>query len=312
MGNSEKKYIACDIGGTKIDAILFDGSGKILSHVIAPGGTILEIGMDAAADRYVRAIEDLLERGQTPRADAMYGAIACAGYSHGALKKILRQRIGAVDTMLIESDGPCLISGMLGHRDGAAMICGTGSSLCVRREGKSHYIGGWGYLVDSCGSGFILGRDAVRRAIREHDGRLPHTEMTELLERKCGEPVWEHLQKLYDGGRAYFASMADVVFEARANGDTAAAEIFNAGARDLADLALAARREFGCGYDLVLNGGIFAHYPEYSAAVTALCPPDVRVQMADVPPVYGAATEALALTGDAPDARFRENFFSEY
>lgn len=305
-------FAACDIGGTKIDAILFDETGRVLRRVVRPGGTVLELGLDEALRRYETAFSELFAAAGDRRIEAFYGGIACSTFTDGALEKNLRARFPEPVRMRIESDGPCLISSKLGHADGASMICGTGSSLCVRHGDDYHYIGGWGWVIDSCGSGFVLGRDAVRRVIRAHDGRLSPTLMTELLEKKCGEPVWDHIGKLYAGGRAYFATMASVVFEARAAGDPAAAEVFNSNVRDLADMAAAAYREFGGGYDLILNGGIFTHYPEYAAALQALCPPGVRTELADMPPVFGGAAEALYDAGLSLTPEFRQNFLSSY
>lgn len=308
----QRLFAACDIGGTKIDAVLFDAEGHLLRRVVRPGGTVLELGFDVAVARYLAAMRELFAAADGRPIAAFYGGIACATFTEGALPRVLREELPEPAVMRIESDGPCLISGRLGHADGASMICGTGSSLCVRHGDEYHYIGGWGWVIDSCGSGFILGRDAVRRVIRAYDGRLPATMMTGLLEKKCGEPVWEHIGKLYAGGRAYFASMAEVVFEARAAGDPAAIEIFNSNVKDLADMAAAAYREFGHGYELILNGGIFTHFPEYAAVLQALCPPGVRTVMAELPPVYGGAVEALYDAGLTPTPDFRYNFLSGY
>ena len=72
---------------------------------------------------------------------------------------------------------------MLGHVDGASMICGTGSSLYFRKGDSYSYTGGWGYLIDSCGSGYVLGRYAIQAAVRAHDGRAEPTILCELLEK---------------------------------------------------------------------------------------------------------------------------------
>lgn len=293
MNGTDKKIFACiDVGGTKTEALLFTGDGTVLDHFFEPGGTVIDLGFDEASDRYVRTAERL-KKAAGGYLDHFYASIAAYDYTRGALDEDFRRKVDGIGKIRLEGDGPCLISAILGHNDGASMICGTGSSLCVRKGNEYHHIGGYGFLFDSCGSGYVLGRDAVRAVLRAHDGRRQPTVMAELIEKKCGESVFDHLDKFYYGGRAYIASMASVVFEARKMGDPVAERIFNTGARELAELAFAATGELGNEYRLILNGGIFANYPEYARAVSALCPEGVTTVTSDLPPIMGAAAEAL-------------------
>lgn len=304
-------FAAFDVGGTKTDAVLFDEHGNILNHIIDPGGAPIDVGVARSAEIYSSTLERLMSVSDGC-ADVFYGGIAGSNYCHGEVERLMRERFPQIGKMRIESDGPCLISGMSGHIDGASMICGTGSSLCVRHGDSYHHVGGWGHLIDSCGSGYVLARCALQRVLRAHDGRLSATLMSELVEQRLGAPAWDSIDSLYAGGRPYIASLASVVFEARRMGDAAAAEIFEYGARELAELAFTAYRELKKPFDLVLNGGIFTHFPEYTNAVIALCPGEANVFMSDVPPVYGCAVEALWDAGLEPDAEFKRRFLDGY
>jgi tRNA G37 N-methylase Trm5 len=71
-------------------------------------------------------------------------------------------------------------------------------------------------------------------------------------------------------------------------------------------------REEGGPFDLIFNGGIFKNYPEYSDAVKAMAPKDMRIFFAEVPPVYGGAVEALYDIGIVADEAFRERFLHDY
>ena len=62
--------------------------------------------------------------------------------------------------------------------------------------------------------------------------------------------------------------------------------------------------------DVVFNGGIFTHFPEYAEAVRALSPAGVRAIFSDVPPVYGCAVEAMADLGLTADGSFRSAFLA--
>jgi N-acetylglucosamine kinase-like BadF-type ATPase len=302
---------AFDVGGSKTDSVLFNERGEILARVKGEGGNPLERGIDNAAAHYAAILNKLFLEGtgdETAPIDALYGAVAAKEYFGSGLEDRLSVLLPRVRRLRIEGDGCALISGMLGHRDGACMICGTGSSVYIRQGDDYCHIGGWGHLIDTCGSGYMLGRLAIRAACRAYDGRGEQTMLCDLLEKQCGEPIWEHFIELYRGERPYIATFAHTVFEARAMGDPVASAIFDEGARDLAEIAHAAARRLGKPFDLVLNGGIFTAFSEYARAVGALCPPRVNIVYSDVPPIYGGAVEAMYEIGQICEGDFRATF----
>lgn len=309
---SDKKYYAgFDVGGSKLDAVLVAEDGHIVSRILAKGGNPVDLGFDNAKVHYLGIIKELLEKAGDGTVETLYGSVAAVEYYGDALAEWFRANLD-VKKIRIEGDGPCLISGMLGHIDGASMICGTGSSLYFRKGEEYSHTGGWGHLIDSCGSGYVLGHLALRAVCRAQDGREQPTLLTELVEKKIGKTVWEDYVRIYSEGRPYIAKFAECVFEARKLGDTVANNIFNLCAKELGDVAFSAYRAMGKPFDMVLNGGIFAHYPEYVEAVKAACPEQINVIMSDVPPVYGCAVEALYDAGINADATTRENFLGDY
>jgi N-acetylglucosamine kinase-like BadF-type ATPase len=201
---------------------------------------------------------------------------------------------------------------MLGHRDGCSMICGTGSALYMRKGDDYSHIGGGGCLIDSAGSGFALGRLAIQASLRAVNGGGPPTILTELLNEQGGCEMWDNMVGIYAKGRAYVASFARTVFEARRRGDVVARGIFNTCATDMANVIWGAYSRMGGGFDLVLNGGIVTNFPEYAAAIRALAPPDINVIFSNVPPVYGCAVEAMYDVGNDCSTAFRERFLEGY
>lgn len=310
---NDKIYLSgFDVGGTKTDAVLFTPDGRIVAKISDIGGNPLDMGFDFATSLYYRVLTKLYSYANDGKVAVLYGSVACTEYFGTALHDWLAARFN-IDKIRIEGDGPSMISGMLGHKDGAALVCGTGSSLYFRQGDEYSHIGGWGHLIDSCGSGYVLGRLAIQAAVRAYDGRKRQTVLCDLLEEKCGKPIWENFIELYRGGRPYIASFADTVFKARELGDAEAVRIFNECVGDLSELVNAALRKMGRPFDLVFNGGIFSHFPEYAEAVKAGCPKDVHVVFSDVPPIYGCAVEAMHDFGiDISDKTFKKDFMSEY
>ena len=304
----DKKYLAAmDVGGTKIICVLFDVSGNILESVNDVGITPVDAPLEKCLDRYSSVIRRLEERAGERHISSLYCSIATFEHfpeqMYGALRKA-----SSADILRAEPDGMCLISGMLGHTDGAALICGTGSSLYLRRNGECSRIGGWGHYIDSCGSGFVLGRMAMKAVLRSRDGRDGPTLLTELMNEKCGRPLWEDYDRIYALGRPYVASYASCVFDAYRAGDAAATAIFEECSSDLAELVCTAYRRIGHPFDVVFNGGIFTHNPDYAEAVKRKSPECVNVIYGDAQPVFGCAVEAMYGLGLSTDGTFKNNF----
>lgn len=303
--------IALDVGGTKADAVLFSDDGEVIARRVDPAGIPFDHGVEKTLKNCKSTIDKLISSANVP-VSAFYAAIATVEYYHNDFVCAFEEYFD-IEKIRIEGDGPCLISGMLGHNDGACMICGTGSSLYMRKGDDYRHIGGGGHLVDSCGSGFSLGRLALQSALRCGDGSSHETVLGRLItEKNGGVSPWIQQTEIYAKGRSFVASFAGCVFEARDMGDTVARRIFNTGASDLADVIFAARKEIGEPFTLVLNGGIFKNFPEYARAVCALAPKDVDVIYSNVPPVYGCAVEAMHNIGFTCDEGFKEKFLETY
>ena len=211
-----------------------------------------------------------------------------------------------------EDDGWGMITSGIGVRDGCCIVCGTGTSLFARVNGGLHHIGGWGYLIDTWGSGYVLGREAIRAALRQADGRGPDTKLYKLVYDQLGAPPETSIPTIYDGGRSFIASFAGTVFAARKQGDAVAETIFEQGAESVAEFTHAAERYFSGNFDVVLSGGIFAAFPEYAQAVQRKGSARANMIRPEVPPVYGCALENVLADGPVNETPFRTAFMKDY
>lgn len=304
--------IAIDGGGSKTDAVLFDETGHILRRHVGKGGNATDIGTEDARTRMDSCLAQIFPYAPGP-VSALYGGVAGV-LPNGDIYSESAARRYPVGRICFEDDGCNLISGTLGHSDGCGMVCGTGSSLFVRVSGQPlRHIGGKGYLIDTGGSGFALGQEALCMALRAVDGRCRPTILTELLAQKIGQPVSDAVVPLvHQGGRPYIASLAGVVFAGRKAGDWACEEIFERGAALMADLTCAAAASFPDRFTVVAGGGIAAHFPEYVQAIREKASPRADLILQTAPPVYGAAVEAMWLAEIPLDRSFREQFLLDY
>lgn len=309
MMKNNELLCAVDIGGTKSFAVLFDTEGRIISKRVTAGITPVDAPFETCADVYKEALSGICADAKGRKIASCYLSVATCEHYMERMWEVFRSSTDA-EILRIEPDGLCLISAELGHADGAAMICGTGSSLYVRHGDSFYRVGGGGHLIDSCGSGFVLGRLGIRRALKVSDGRAEASLMTDLIEKKCGRPIWDDYANMYEKGRPYIASYAGCVLEAAKQCDPAAIAIFEECSSDLAEMATTARRREGKPITLILNGGIFTNFPEYAQAVIDKSPADSRIVRGSTPPVFGCAVEAMYSLGLDCGKDFRSNFLN--
>ena len=92
------------------------------------------------------------------------------------------RRIGAHARTLVVNDALVALEAGAPGAPGVVIISGTGSIAYgrnTRNEGARS--GGWGHVLGDEGSGFWIGRAAIRAVLREADRRGPRTTLTPLL-----------------------------------------------------------------------------------------------------------------------------------
>ena len=307
-----KYYIAIDSGGYKTESILFEETGKVIAFERGRGANAFDVGVTEATDRLRSAAENMKAR--VPKGGEIRGVFGSISVSH--FYPEIEQRIARSfkDAKVhMDSVVSSVMAADLGKEDGVCLISGTGSYCCVRRKGQHrHYIGSGGYMLDTGGSGYFLGQQALMAAQRDRDGRGPTTMLTDMLEAEMGETLYEHLPVIYAGGRAYISSFTRTVFAAAREGDAVATRIVKDGVNFFDEALQTAYRIMGRPFRGVLGGGVFLHVPEYAEAVLACAPENCVLKVMETPTLYGAALEAMWLTGDPISDEFKSRFLYSY
>lgn len=299
--------IGIDGGGTKTHGVLTDTYGTVLAQCFAGATNPNDVTLPVAVDRLAEICHLLLRQAGLTETNlseiSLFFGIA-GGINYGpALESSLRERFFAAEALSVRSDIHILLAGEIPEGDGACIICGTGSACFLRRGGELIRIGGWGYLLDSGGSGYDIGRDALEAALRHFDGRGEPTVLSALLEKHLGGPVNTRITEIYREGKPYIAACAPWVFEAARQGDTVAEDILTRNARKLAEYAECAWRWLTTDgrktpetLPVVMGGGISIHEaPAWQERIRSLTDPAVPAVYtpAAMPPVFGAVVEAL-------------------
>ena len=81
-------------------------------------------------------------------------------------------RIGYKARILVVNDALIALQAGVGDAPGIVIVSGTGSIAYGRNDhGEASRAGGWGYVLGDEGSGYWIGRLALRAVVRHADGR---------------------------------------------------------------------------------------------------------------------------------------------
>lgn len=296
--------VGIDAGGTKTDLCLGETDGTVLDRRVSAGINASRMGAQAAAEALLNRIRDL----GLPLSDieAVYAGVAGAlsGDIAARMQRLLEQDLSRIQ---VASDAFNALNAQVGNGDGIALIAGTGSSAFARFDGEFIRCGGLGPMIDDAGSGCWLGRlclDAVGRSV---DGRGVATALTEHVQERMGGPLYEKLTGVYEGGYAYLASFAPLVFACAEEGDAVALELEARCVRELALLVETCRRNAPKPINLcVAGGGLFRS--ERLCRLLREVLPEVGIVVPDVPPVCGTLLGAACLLTNTEAAPFRARF----
>ena len=306
--------LGIDAGGTKTVCQLADASGRIVGESRGPGANLQAAGELDVEKTLHRLMDEVLSgtpAGEGPGGDtARLGAICVgmAGVDRPADAETVRgimRRIGQSARVLIVNDALVALEAGAPAEPGVVIIAGTGSIAYGRNaRGQAARAGGWGYVLGDEGSGYWIGRHALRAVVREADRRGPRTLLTPRALAHFGvERPQDLIHEIYYGGMrpGAIAALASEVHAAFVDGDAVAAGILEVGVRELVASAssvvsrLQLERE---PFRFVLAGGIFRAVPWMRDQLTERLPPvapQAGITPLEVEPAEGAVRLALSL-----------------
>ena len=251
-------FIGIDGGGTSCRAALAGPDGQVLGRGASGAANILT--------DLETAVLHIVEAAAAACADAGHdrdllsscsAALGLAGANVDATVSAVVHRL-PFENSAIENDALIAITGALGEKDGAAAILGTGSVFAAKEGADIRIVGGWGFVVGDQGSGAVLGRALMQRALLAHDGVAPGSEATDQVMRDFDDDPQAMVTFAHSAVPGAFARYAPLIFRLAGSGDPVAREIVISAARDVdAYLDVVVR---GPEPKLCLLGGLGASY----------------------------------------------------
>lgn len=280
--------IGLDIGGTKTHGVRFE-NGTVVANETAGSSNVQNVSREEAA----RNLADLFARIGGGDVDQVYAGAGGIDTDDdaAALAALIAPHVPGARITVVHDSRLLLAAG--DTSTGVAVIAGTGSAAWGRNAaGAEARAGGWGYLLGDEGSGYWLGREAVRHSLRRMNQGLEPDELTRALLAACGVDHPNKLISLFHSaqtGRRYWAQQARLVVDAAAAGHAVSGALVDQAGRDLAAMAEQTLRQLGIDGPVVLGSGLGMHVPRlqesFRTALAAAGISDVRILAQD--PIFG-------------------------
>jgi N-acetylglucosamine kinase-like BadF-type ATPase len=310
--------LGIDAGGTKTVCQLADAQGRVIAEARSTGANLQAVG-ELQVEKVLHEVmeEAIGERDVIPAAICL-GIAGVDRPDDAAVVRGIMKRIGYKARVLVVNDALVALEAGAPGQPGVVIISGTGSISYGRNaEGVAARSGGWGYVLGDEGSGYWIGRAALRAVLRAEDQRGPRTALTELLLAHFGVDRPQGLiHEVYHSNLkpSAIGSLAQCVHQAFTRGDEVAVGILRGAANELESSALSVARRLdlvGQAFAFILAGGIFKAVPWLKDELSRRLPvvaPASTVRLLDGEPAAGAVRLALQeVAGRAVVPQYRLN-----
>jgi N-acetylglucosamine kinase-like BadF-type ATPase len=306
--------LAVDGGNSKTDVALVGHDGTLLGYARGPGSNHQVIGLEAAVMVLAECISTAAgEAGIDGRPVAEVGAFYLAGADYPDERQMLSERVSAsgwARVLNLDNDAFALLRAGTQAPNRVGVVCGAGMN-CVGQSarGGRFQFPAVGTISGDWGGGSALGMEALFLAVRAEDGRGEETLLREAVQEHFRTASVAEVTEALHFGRwpmARIHELAPVMLWAAAAGDRLASAVVARLAQEVFLMVRVAIDRLGIGNestDVVLGGGVLtARQPQLVDEVSRRIhghAPGARVQVADSPPVVGAALlglDALGLT----------------
>jgi N-acetylglucosamine kinase-like BadF-type ATPase len=311
----DARYVmGIDGGATKTLAAVLDLDERALHLGHAGPSNEDAVGARAAVDAMMLAADEAIERAGISAEKLGPAVLAIAGTDTDAVAEHVR---GArADRWIVVNDVVGAWATATGGGPGVAVISGTGSNVFgVGGTGpgaRSWRAGGWGHLLGDEGSGYWLGIQSIKAALRDREASGPQTALGEAACAFFGQPTVEALashvysKPLTKGEIAAFATETGRLAE---GGDEVARRLYERGAAELAEQVAAVIRQTGlaevaAGFPVGLIGSAFKAGPvfvEPFARAVREHAGRAQVRTVEMAPVGGSLLLAMRACGRGED-----------
>ena len=251
-------YIGIDGGGTKTKFDLFDSDKNSIASITTPTIHPAQASFKEAVSVLTDAKEKLLANINDSDYVLKVGA-GLGGYGINAdYRKKLEDEFSTVfEEFKLYSDAYAAMLGALAGEDGILMIAGTGSIALAKVGDETFRCGGFGYRYGDEGSAYSIGKALISRALKEADGRLDKSIISDLVA-DYFDYIGFNMIATSDFSRDKIAGLAAVASKYVENSESVR-DIFLAAAKEISLHIKAIGKKFETGKKIKVSyiGGVF-------------------------------------------------------
>jgi len=197
-----KFFIGIDSGGSKTELAASESGERIIFKKKFDSVHYTSSGRDKTAVHLGKIISEFLRSSGLDLNNCGGICIGISGAREKSDKSGLRKRICDIlgfRKIIIESDTVIAQYGAFKGNDGLILICGTGSILHGTINGKPVRIGGWGKIIGDYGSGFEIGKAALKHLASEYDRGKKISRLAGEIEKRFSFNRNNIIKKIYHG-----------------------------------------------------------------------------------------------------------------
>lgn len=261
-------FLGVDGGGTKTSFALVSGDGKLLAATTRGPSHPDQVGMEGVAQTLTQGVHSICAAAGIAASQIRFGYWGLPGYGENLehipqLHAIIENIMGK-QNYRCGNDVEAGWAGSLAGEPGVHIVAGTGAiGFGVDPKGQTARASGWGELFGDEGSAYWLGRRLLELFGKQSDGRMPKTQLYELVKAARGLTrdldLLTQTETLYQ--RRELAKLAQVVYQAAVEGDPHALDLFREAAYEhsLIAKAIIHQLEFPPGFTVPVSysGGVF-------------------------------------------------------
>lgn len=303
-------FLAIDGGGTKTRVLCADENGKVIGDGLSGPTNLTATNAGSASFSLQEAIRQAIQ-GLPTGLEISNVVMGLAGMDTPDEKQVAESIFGQVfltygiKKFTLVNDIVIGMASGSSHPDAITLISGTGSNCYGRNaEGKEAKSSGMDFILADQGSGYQIGLDTLKMAVKSYDGRVQKSKLEDLVCQYFQIESIAHLKRyVYSPQmtKPEIAELAKLTIQAHEQGDVVATGILEWAVFELAEMARAVLDRLDMRnrvVDCVLVGSMTKHEfvsKRLSERLTELCPQIVLV-CPDQEPVFGALKMAMAQT----------------
>jgi N-acetylglucosamine kinase-like BadF-type ATPase len=306
MSNQPHFFIGVDGGGTQTTAVVVDETWRVWGQGSAAGSNYHTVGIDNATAQVAQAMDGALSAAGLSKAD-----VAAAGFGLAGVRRLpdferMTPRLQTLgfEKFHLDHDAAAAWAGALECQPGVIVIAGTGSiAFGVNAQGERAIAGGWGWLLGDEGSGYWIGREALRLVCAMADGRQPPTLLMTAILQHLGlsspDQLVDYVYQQPGLSREQVAALTQVALRCAQQNDEAAASIFGQAGWHLATTAAAVmtRLNMKGNYFVSYVGGVWEAQPFVMPTFQRMLKSYAQILPPRYPSAVGAAMLARKLVG---------------